>query len=71
MDRVEHGKVYRIKDDDKVISGLYRLPFELNISGQNFKMGGIGDVMTYPEYGGRGYATKLLKTMMKDMNYPF
>ncbi|MDM8278021.1 hypothetical protein QUW37_02150 [Ligilactobacillus aviarius] len=29
MDRVEHGKVFRIKDGDQVVSGLYRLPFEL------------------------------------------
>ena len=51
MDRVEHGKVFRIKDGDQVVSGLYRLPFELRIGDQLFQMGGIGDVMTYPEYG--------------------
>lgn len=68
MDRIEHGKVFRVKDDNKVVSGLYRLPFELNLGGQLFQMGGIGDVMTYPEYGGRGYATQLLKTALQDMN---
>lgn len=39
------------KDGDQVVSGLYRLPFELRIGDQLFQMGGIGDVMTYPEYG--------------------
>lgn len=68
MDRVEHGKVFRIKDGDQVVSGLYRLPFELRIGDQLFQMGGIGDVMTYPEYGGHGYATTLLKTALADMN---
>ena len=68
MDRVEHGKVFRIKDGDQVVSGLYRLPFELRIGDQLFQMGGIGDVMTYPEYGGHGYATILLKTALADMN---
>lgn len=68
MDRVEHGKVFRVKDGEQVVSGLYRLPFELRISDQLFKMGGIGDVMTYPEYGGHGYATTLLKTALADMN---
>lgn len=68
MDRVEHGKVFRIKDGEQVVSGLYRLPFELRIGDQLFQMGGIGDVMTYPEYGGHGYATTLLKTALADMN---
>ena len=61
MDRVEHGKVFRIKDGEQVVSGLYRLLFELRIGDQLFQMGGIGDVMTYPEYGGHGYmGTQLL-----------
>ena len=68
MDRVEHGKVFRIKDGEQIVSGLYRLPFELRIGNQLFQMGGIGDVMTYPEYGGHGYATTLLKTALEDMN---
>lgn len=68
MDRVEHGKCFRIKDGDQVVSGLYRLPFELRIGDQLFQMGGIGDVMTYPEYGGHGYATALLKAALEDMN---
>lgn len=68
MDRVEHGKAFRIKDGEQVVSGLYRLPFELRIGDRLFQMGGIGDVMTYPEYGGHGYATTLLKTALTDMN---
>ena len=68
MERVEHGKVFRIKDGEQIVSGLYRLPFELRIGNQLFQMGGIGDVMTYPEYGGHGYATTLLKTVLEDMN---
>lgn len=68
MERVEHGKVFRIKDGEQIVSGLYRLPFELRIGNQLFQMGGIGDVMTYPEYGGHGYATTLLKTALEDMN---
>lgn len=68
MNRVEHGKVFRIKDGDRIISALYRLPFEIRIDDQLFQMGGIGDVMTYPEYSGYGYATTLLKKVLKDMN---
>ena len=68
MERVEYGKVFRIKDGEQIVSGLYRLPFELRIGNQLFQMGGIGDVMTYPEYGGHGYATTLLKTALEDMN---
>ena len=68
MERVEYGKVFRIKDGEQIVSDLYRLPFELRIGNQLFQMGGIGDVMTYPEYGGHGYATTLLKTALEDMN---
>ena len=67
MDRVEYGKVLRIKDQQKIVSALYRLPLNLNLRGVQFKMGGIGDVMTYPEAGGHGYATKLLTEILHNM----
>lgn len=67
--RASHGKVFRIKDKEQqnVVSALYRLPFEITLNHQNYQMGGVGDVMTYPEYGGNGYASKLLKTALQDM----
>ena len=49
MERVAHGKVFRIKEDHIIVSELYRLPFKLNLKGQIYRLGGIGDVMTYPE----------------------
>ena len=46
------------------LSVVVSAAFELRIGDQLFQMGGIGDVMTYPEYGGHGYATTLLKTAL-------
>lgn len=65
--RAQHGKVFRILDNDQVVSALYRLPFKLRMCQTTYQMGGIGDVMTYPEHGGHGYATRLLKASLEDM----
>ena len=46
MKRVAHGKVFRIKENHTIVSGLYRLLFKLNLKGQIYCLGGIGDVMT-------------------------
>lgn len=67
MDRYQHGWIYGLHDQDKLVSGLYSLPFEVNFHGVKYGMNGIGDVMSAPEYSGRGGAGKLLTAALNEM----
>lgn len=67
MDRYQHGWIYGLHDQTKLVSGLYSLPFQINFHGVNYRMNGIGDVMSAPEYSGRGGAGKLLTAALNEM----
>lgn len=65
--RYEHALTYGIKDGDQLVSGLYSLPFRVNFHGQQYHMNGIGDVMSAPEFSGRGGASTLMRAALTDM----
>lgn len=65
--RYEHAATYGIKQDGQMISALYMLPFKVNFHGQRYSMGGVGDVMSAPEYSGRGGASQLIREALADM----
>lgn len=67
MDRYQHGWIYGLHDQDRLVSGLYSLPLEVNFHGVKYAMHGIGDVMSAPEYAGKGGAGKLLTTALEAM----
>ncbi|RRK10109.1 GNAT family N-acetyltransferase [Lactiplantibacillus garii] len=67
MDRYQHGWIYGLHDHDQLVSGLYSLPLEVNFHGVNYAMHGIGDVMSAPEYAGKGGAGKLLTAALEAM----
>lgn len=66
-ERYEHSLVYGLMNGKKLGSGLFSIPFEVNFHGTDYKMNGIGDVMSAPEFGGRGGASKLLNQALSDM----
>jgi len=66
-ERFDHSLVYGIMNQDKLGSGLFSIPFDINFHGVDFKMNGIGDVMSAPEFGGRGGAGALMKAALTDM----
>ncbi|WP_155286321.1 GNAT family N-acetyltransferase [Lacticaseibacillus zhaodongensis] len=66
--RYEHALTYGIKEDGQLVSGLYSLPFTVNFHGRRYHMNGIGDVMSAPEYSGRGGASQLLRAALQDMD---
>ncbi|KRK80624.1 GNAT family N-acetyltransferase [Companilactobacillus nodensis] len=65
--RYEHSLVYGIMNGDKLGSGLFSIPFTVDFHGVNYHMNGIGDVMSAPEFAGKGGAGKLINAAMKDM----
>jgi predicted acetyltransferase len=54
-------------DGDKLISGLINHEFRQSLRGIVKKMGGIGDVATYPEYRNKGIVRKLTLRAFVDM----
>lgn len=66
-ERFDHSLVYGLMNGKKLGSGLFSIPFDVNFHGVDFKMNGIGDVMSAPEFGGRGGASKMLDQALFDM----
>lgn len=65
--RYDHGWIYGRKRGQKLVSGLYNLPFTINFHGVDYKMNGIGDVMSAPEASGIGGAGSLLQASLEEM----
>ncbi|PEB56201.1 GNAT family N-acetyltransferase [Bacillus pseudomycoides] len=63
----EHHQLYGIVEENKLAAKLHLLPLEINIGDGIFKMGGIAEVATYPEYRRSGYVKELLKHVLKTM----
>lgn len=54
-------------DGEKLISQLAVYPFQVNIFGQIYEMGGLTGVGTYPEYANLGLMNKLMLQALTDM----
>ncbi|MFB3168142.1 GNAT family N-acetyltransferase [Neobacillus sp. 179-C4.2 HS] len=54
-------------DGEKLVSQLAVYPFQVNIFGRTFEMGGLTGVGTYPEYANMGLMYKLLRQGLADM----
>lgn len=54
-------------ENDRLISQIVTLPFQVNIHGVIYEMGGVTGVGTYPEYAGYGFIHSLMKESLKNM----
>ena len=54
-------------DGEKLISQLAVYPFQVNIYGRTFEMGGLTGVGTYPEYANLGLMNNLMRQALADM----
>lgn len=54
-------------DNQKLVSQLLILPFQMNIFGVPFEMGGVATVSTYPEYREGGVTKQLLLQSLEKM----
>lgn len=54
-------------DGDKLISQLAVYPFQVNIFGQTYEMGGLTGVGTYPEYANLGLMNQLMRQALTNM----
>ena len=56
-------------DGEKLIAQLAVYPFQVNILGKTFEMGGLTGVGTYPEYANMGLMYKLMNQALTDMKH--
>ena len=54
-------------DGDHLVSQILSLPFQVNIYGVDYEMGGITAIGTYPEYSKQGLMDKLIKETLTVM----
>lgn len=54
-------------DGDQLVSQILSLPFQVNIFGVPYEMGGITAVGTYPEYSNRGLMDQLIREILAHM----
>lgn len=64
---LQHADVLGWFDGEKLISQLAVYPFQVNIFGQIYEMGGLTGVGTYPEYANLGLMNKLMLHALSNM----
>ncbi len=64
-ERISDHLVYEIDGKIRGVIGAY--PFDVRIDGKVFKMLGIGQVITHPEYRGKGVMGALLSQVIQNM----
>jgi len=64
---LEQAEVLGWFDDDKLISQIAVYPFQVNIYGHIYDMGGLTGVGTYPEYANMGLMNKLMLHALSHM----
>lgn len=64
---LEQADVIGWFDGEKLVSQLAVYPFQVNIFGRTFEMGGLTGVGTYPEYANMGLMYKLMRQALADM----
>lgn len=62
-----NAKVFGWFEQDKLVSQICTIPFEVNIHGKIYKMGGITGVGTYPEYANYGLMNELIYKSLEEM----
>lgn len=64
---LEQADVLGWFDGEKLISQIAVYPFQVNIFGRKYEMGGLTGVGTYPEYANMGLMNKLMRQALADM----
>ncbi|MEG0258475.1 MAG: GNAT family N-acetyltransferase [Lysinibacillus sp.] len=64
---IEHSTTIGAYDVEKLVGQVLVLPLNMTVHGENYDMGGIGFVATYPEYRNRGIMKKLMIRALEEM----
>jgi predicted acetyltransferase len=70
IEMLKRHRVIGVWEDNSLMAKLHIIPQQIYINDQQWKMGGVAGVATYPEYRRKGYVKQLilhaLKTMRKE-----
>lgn len=67
FNELDYGQVLGSFTDNQLTSALIIFPFEVYYHGTILKMGGIGNVTSYPEVRGKGSVRQLMEKALKEM----
>ncbi len=67
IEKIKNHQVLGVWEENNLAAKLHIIPFHIYMSGQEWKMGGIAGVATYPEYRRNGYVKKLLIQALEKM----
>ncbi|MGH3089048.1 MAG: GNAT family N-acetyltransferase [Rubrobacteraceae bacterium] len=65
--RLDLEQVHIIEDDGEARASATVLPLEVFVDGEAVPMGGVAAVFAHPAYRRRGYAGKLMRTLLADL----
>ncbi|WP_413301521.1 GNAT family N-acetyltransferase [Bacillus sp. 1P10SD] len=66
-DMLKKHKILGILEQEKLAAKLHIIPLAVNMNGEEWKMGGIAGVATYPEYRRSGYVRSLMIEALRQM----
>lgn len=66
-DMLKRHKILGVLDQDKLAAKLHIIPLSVSMKGEDWKMGGVAGVATYPEYRRGGYVRSLIVEALKQM----
>ncbi|MEH7247084.1 GNAT family N-acetyltransferase [Neobacillus niacini] len=67
IEKIKNHHVLGVWEENNLAAKLHIIPFHIYMRGQEWKMGGIAGVATYPEYRRNGYVKKLLIQALEKM----
>lgn len=67
LKQLEHHELYGIEEEGGLAAKLHLLSLNVQLNGQELRMGGIAGVATYPEYRRKGFVKELLTFSLKRM----
>lgn len=67
IEKLKRHRVIGVWEDDNLAAKLHIIPYHIYINGQEWKMGGVAGVATYPEYRRNGYVKRLIIDALEKM----
>lgn len=64
---LKRHKILGVLEQEKLAAKLHIIPLRVNMNGEEWKMGGLAGVATYPEYRRNGYVRSLITEALKQM----
>ena len=68
IEMLKRHKVIGVWDNNNLAAKLHIIPYQISINGEEWKMGGVAGVATYPEFRRNGYVKRLIIEALERMH---